>query len=107
MTQHTFCCATLRATLDEGPRSKGPMDSSNLIGPKAFRQGSKTKKWQIEAKPTWHLFWRENQLVRIKKMVAKGELLILRTKNERLGTKVQSNSRIQFARNQSKKEITK
>jgi hypothetical protein len=23
---------------------------------------SKTKKWQIEAKPTWHLFWRGNQL---------------------------------------------
>jgi hypothetical protein len=23
-----------------------------------FRQGSKTKKWQIEAKPTWHLFWK-------------------------------------------------
>jgi hypothetical protein len=24
---------------------------------------SRTKKWQIKAKPTWHLFWRENQLV--------------------------------------------
>jgi len=24
-----------------------------VIGPKAFRRGSKTKKWQIEAKPTW------------------------------------------------------
>ncbi len=32
-----------------------------------FRQGSKTKKWQIEAKPTWHLFWRENQLVQTQK----------------------------------------
>jgi hypothetical protein len=34
---------------------------------KAFRQGCKTKKWQIEAKPTWHIFWRENQLVWTKK----------------------------------------
>jgi hypothetical protein len=32
-----------------------------------FREGSKPKKWQIEAKPTWHLFWRENQLVWTKK----------------------------------------
>ncbi len=32
-----------------------------------FRRGFKTKKWQIEAKPTWHLFWRENQLVQTKK----------------------------------------
>jgi hypothetical protein len=52
---------------------QGPMNSSNLIGqklqigPKAFRQGSKTKKWQIEAKPAWHLFWRENHLVQSKK----------------------------------------
>jgi hypothetical protein len=52
------------------------------MGPKAFRQGSKTKKWQIEAKPTWHLFWRENQLVWTKKTVLKGDLLIWRTKNE-------------------------
>jgi hypothetical protein len=35
------------------------MNSSKLIdrkpeiGPKAFRRGSKTKKWQIEAKPAW------------------------------------------------------
>jgi hypothetical protein len=40
------------------------MNSSNLIGqklqigPEAFRLGSKTKKWQIEAKPTWHLFYK-------------------------------------------------
>jgi hypothetical protein len=56
-----------------GSKVQGPMNSSNLtgwklqIGPKAFRPGSKTRKWQIEAKPTWHLFWRENQLVRTKK----------------------------------------
>jgi hypothetical protein len=35
------------------------------------------------------------------KTVLNGELLIWRTKNQ-LGTKVQSNSRIQFASNQSK-----
>ncbi len=52
------------ATLDEGP------------GTNEF----KTKKWQIEAKPTWHMFWRENQLVQTqKKTVLKGELLIWRT----------------------------
>jgi hypothetical protein len=28
-----------------------------------------TKKWQIEAKPTWHLLWRENQLVQTKKIL--------------------------------------
>jgi hypothetical protein len=59
------------------------MKSSNLIGqklqlsPKAFRQGSKTKKWQIEAKPkvfsitcrhnhqymTFHAFLKINGLV--------------------------------------------
>jgi hypothetical protein len=63
------------------------MNSSNLIGrklqigPKAFGQGSKNKKREIEAKPTWHLFWRENQLVRTKETVLKGELLIWKTKN--------------------------
>jgi hypothetical protein len=48
-----------------------------------------------------HLFWRENQFVPTKKQCPKesswfGEPRI------RLGTKVQSNSRIQFASNQSK-----
>jgi hypothetical protein len=68
----------------------------------------KTRKWQIEAKPTWHLFWRENELVRTKKISAKrrsswfGEPRIIR-----LVTKVQSNSRIQFASNQSKLVLRK
>jgi hypothetical protein len=52
------------------------------MGLKVFRQGSKTKKWQIEAKPTWHLFWRENQIGLDQKTVLKGELLIWRTKNQ-------------------------
>jgi len=53
-----------------------------FIGPKAFKRGSKTKKWQIEAKPTWHLFWKENQSVQTKRTVLKRELLIWRTKNQ-------------------------
>jgi hypothetical protein len=51
----------------------------------------------MEAKLTWHLFWKENQLVRTQKNSAKkkesspfGEPRI------KLGTKVHSNSRIQF-----------
>jgi hypothetical protein len=51
--------------------------------PKAFWRGSKTKNSKLgEAKPTWHLFWRENKLVWTKKTVVKGELLIWRTKNQ-------------------------
>jgi hypothetical protein len=49
--------------------------------PRPYRQASKTKKWQIEAKTTWHRFWRENQLLQTKKKLLKGELLIWRTKN--------------------------
>jgi hypothetical protein len=30
-------------------------------------EGARPKKWQIEDKPKWHLFWRENQLVGTKK----------------------------------------
>jgi hypothetical protein len=32
------------------------MVESLKFGPKAFRRGPETKKWQIEAKLTWHLF---------------------------------------------------
>jgi hypothetical protein len=80
------------------------MNSSNLIGqklqigPEAFREGSKTKKWQIEAKPTWHLFWRENQLVQTKKNNAKRRAPDL--ENQESGYEL--NSRIQFASNHSK-----
>jgi hypothetical protein len=46
------------------------------------------RKWQIEAKPTWHLFRRENQLVWTpKKTMLKGDLLIWRTKNEAKGSR--------------------
>ncbi len=52
-------CFNLRVmTLDEGPRSQGPMNSSISLLIKSFKlvprrpsdEGSKTKKWQIEAK---------------------------------------------------------
>ncbi len=52
---------SLRATLDEGPR---------------------LKKWQIEAKPTWHLFLEGKSICLDQKTVLKGELLIWRTKNQ-------------------------
>jgi hypothetical protein len=45
---------------------------------------NQTKEWQIEAKPTCHLFWMENQLVQPTKNKLKA--LIWRTKNEALGT---------------------
>jgi hypothetical protein len=64
------------------------VESSNF-GSKAFRRGSKTKKWQIEAKPTWHLFWRINQLVWINKQ-CKMRAPDLEEPRVRLGTKVSS-----------------
>jgi hypothetical protein len=41
--------------------------SLKLVPKLLDEKGPKLKKWQIEAKPTWHLFWRENQLVLTKK----------------------------------------
>jgi hypothetical protein len=39
--------------------------------------GPRLKKWQIEAKPTWHLFWRGKSIGSDPKTSAKkGELLI-------------------------------
>jgi hypothetical protein len=88
---------------------QGPMNSSNLngwklkIGPKAFRRRSKTKKWQIEAKPTTRHYFSEGKSVGLEqKTELKGELLIWRTKNQARDQEVESNSRIQFASNQSK-----
>ncbi len=53
------------------------VESFILISRKAFRQGCRTKKWQIEAKPTWPKSTGSDQ-----KTVLKGELLIWRTKNQ-------------------------
>jgi len=70
-----------------GSKVQGPMNSSNvigwkiLIGPKAFRGRLRTKKWQIEPKPPWHLLWREINWLG-QKTVLKRELLIWRTKNK-------------------------
>jgi len=73
------------------------------LAPRPFDEGPRPKSGKLsEAKPTWHLFWRENQLVWIKKHSAKKESLQFGEPRIRLGTKVQSNLRIQFASNQSK-----
>ncbi len=78
----------LRATLDKSPRSRDQWIQAILlvqsfkIGPKAFRWGSKTKKWQIEAKPTWHHVFEGKSIGSDQKTVLKGELLIWRTKNQ-------------------------
>jgi len=62
------------------------MNSSNLIGrklyigPKAFRRGSKTKKWQIEANMGPVL--EGKSIGSDQKTVLKGELLIWRAKNQ-------------------------
>jgi len=91
-------------TLHEGPR---PMNSNNLIGrnlyigPKAFKERSKTKKWQIEAKPNGTFFGRKINWLRPKNS-SKRRAPDFKEPRIRLGTKVQSNSRIQFASNQSK-----
>jgi hypothetical protein len=60
------------------------MNSSNLnvesfkLVPRPLDEGPR-----IEAKLTWHLFWRENQLIGSdRKIVFKGELLIWRTKSQ-------------------------
>jgi hypothetical protein len=40
------------------------------------------EKWQIEAKPTWHLFLEGKAIGSDQKTVLKGELLIWRTNNQ-------------------------
>jgi hypothetical protein len=40
----------------------------------AFKQGSKTKKWQIKAKPTWHHFGEKINWFEPKKKKKKKEL---------------------------------
>jgi hypothetical protein len=46
----------------------------------AFKWGSKTKKWQIEAKSTWHHIGGKSIGLKKKKLRSKGELVIWRTK---------------------------
>jgi hypothetical protein len=45
---------------------------SQKLDPRALDEGPMTKKWQIEVKPTWHLLWKENQLVRTKEQNLEG-----------------------------------
>jgi hypothetical protein len=93
-TKRFIVSIILRAILDEGPRSRDQriqaillVESFKLV-PRPLDEGRRPKKWQIEAKLTWHLCWRENQLVQTKKTVLKGQLLIWRTKRIRLRTNV-------------------
>jgi hypothetical protein len=48
-----------------------------LLVPRPFDESPRPKKLQIEVKPTWHLFWRENQLVSTKNSSAKRRALDL------------------------------
>jgi hypothetical protein len=34
--------------------------------PRFGDEGPRPKKWQIEVKPTWHMFWRENNWFTLK-----------------------------------------
>jgi hypothetical protein len=89
----------------QGPMKwrKSLLAESHKLGPTAFRWVSKTKKWQIKAKPTMAPFWRENQLVQTqKKQELKGESSWFGEPRCKLGFKGRSNSRIQFASNESK-----
>jgi len=66
-------------------------ESFKLV-PRPFRRGSKTKKWQIEAKPTMAPLLEGKSIGWDPKTVLKGELLTWRTKNQArdqgIGTKV-------------------
>jgi hypothetical protein len=70
----------------------------------ASRRGLKTKKWQIEAKPTWHHFGgKMNRFTPTKKRAQMREAHDLENQDAKLGFKASwSNSRIQFATNESK-----
>jgi hypothetical protein len=65
----------LKVTLDKGPRSRDQcIQAILLVQSLNWSQGFKgprPKKWPIEVKPTWHRFWKENQLVLTKKNSAK------------------------------------
>jgi hypothetical protein len=51
------------------------------VVPRPLDEGPRPKKWQIEAKPTCHLFLERKSIGLDQKTVLKGELLIWRTKN--------------------------
>jgi hypothetical protein len=101
-----------RATFDEGPSYMVQWNRSILLAnihkldPKAFRWRSKTKMSQINAKPTWHHFggqhnWFGPQKKR-KKKSSKAESSWFGEPRCKLRSKARSNSRIQFASNESK-----
>jgi hypothetical protein len=56
------------------------LDESNKLDPQPLDEDPRPKKWQIEAKPTWHHFGEKNQLVQTKRNELKAsELMIWRT----------------------------
>ncbi len=54
-----FVSMTFRASLDEGPGSheikQSYLDESHKLDPQPLNESS-SKKWQLQAKPTWHHF---------------------------------------------------
>jgi hypothetical protein len=78
----------LRVTLDKGPRSRDQWVQAILLVkafkliPRPLHEDPKPKSGKLRLNPTWHLLWRENQLVGTQKTVLIGELLIWRTKNQ-------------------------
>ncbi len=71
------------------------------LGPMAFRPRSKTKKWQIKAKPICHHFGEKINWFICKKK-DKNESSRFEEPRGKLGSKARSNSRIQFAWNEFK-----
>jgi len=74
-----------RPTLEGGPRSRDQMNSSKFFLVESLinwsqgllDEGPRPKSGKLRLKATWHLSWGEKiQLVRTKKTVLKGELLI-------------------------------
>jgi hypothetical protein len=70
----------LRATLDEDPRSRIQgnrailLEESHKLDPWPLDEGPRPKRWQIQAKSTWHHFGEKNQSVQTqKKKEAKAE----------------------------------
>jgi hypothetical protein len=92
----------------QGPRLKEIeqillVESHKLDPTTIRRRGPKPKKWQIEAKPTWHnLEGKSIGSYPKKKKKAQRKAHDLENKDEKLGSKTWFNSRIQFASNESK-----
>jgi hypothetical protein len=89
----------------QGPRLKEIeqilLVESHKLDPTTIWWGPKPKKWQIEAKPTWHNL-EGKSIGSYPKKRAQRRAHDLENKDEKLGSKTWFNSRIQFASNESK-----